>query len=165
VSQSGAGAQRMEQLRSEPQDEHDLAMDWTWDGDETDEESKIRAEAQKILDLPELPISATTVRVPIMIGHAEAIWVELDDALTAEQATDLLSRAPSVQVVDVPTPGAAAQTDQVLVGRIRPDRAGENGLVLFLACDNLVKGAALNAIQIAELVLRETRAAAALARE
>jgi len=167
-SVSGAGAQRMEQLRSEPQDEHDLAMDWTWDGDETDEESKIRAEAQKILDLPELPISATTVRVPIMIGHAEAIWVELDDALTAGQATDLLSRAPSVQVVDVPRPGAAAQTDQVLVGRIRPDRAGDNGLVLFLACDNLVKGAALNAIQIAELVLGEiatSRAAAALARE
>ena len=164
-SVSGAGAQRMEQLRSEPQDEHDLAMDWTWDGDETDEESKIRAEAQKILDLPDLPISATTVRVPIMVGHAEAIWIELEDDLTAEQATELLSRAPSVHVVDVPTPGAAAQTDQVLVGRIRPDRAGENGLALFLACDNLVKGAALNAIQIAELVLRETRAAAALARE
>jgi aspartate-semialdehyde dehydrogenase len=164
-SVSGAGAQRMEQLRSEPQDEHDLAMDWTWEGDETDEEAKIRAEAQKILDLPELPISATTVRVPIMIGHAEAVWLELDDALTVEQATELLSRAPSVRVVDVPTPGAAAKTDQVLVGRIRPDRAGENGLALFLACDNLVKGAALNAIQIAELVLRETRAAAALARE
>jgi aspartate-semialdehyde dehydrogenase len=140
-------------------------MDWTWEGDETDEEAKIRAEAQKILDLPELPISATTVRVPIMIGHAEAVWLELEDALTVEQATELLSRAPSVRVVDVPTPGAAAKTDQVLVGRIRPDRAGENGLALFLACDNLVKGAALNAIQIAELVLRETRAAAALARE
>jgi aspartate-semialdehyde dehydrogenase len=167
-SVSGAGAQRMEQLRSEPQDEHDLAMDWTWDGDETDEESKIRAEAQKILDLPDLPISATTVRVPIMVGHAEAIWIELEDDLTAGQATELLSRAPSVHVVDVPTPGAAAKTDQVLVGRIRPDRAGQNGLALFLACDNLVKGAALNAIQIAELVLRETatsRDAAALARE
>jgi aspartate-semialdehyde dehydrogenase len=129
-------------------------MDWSWDGDETDEESKIRAEAQKILDLPELPISATTVRVPVLVGHAEAVWVELDDALTAAQATEILSRAPSVRVVDVPTPGDAAKTDQVLVGRIRPDRAGgENGLVLFLACDNLVKGAALNAIQIAELVL------------
>jgi len=81
------------------------------------------------------------------------VWIELDDALTAEQATELLSRAPSVRVVDVPTPGDATKTDQVLVGRIRADRAGENGLVLFLACDNLVKGAALNAIQIAELIL------------
>ena len=152
-SVSGAGAQRMERLRAEPQDEHNLAMDWSWEGDETEEESKIRAETQKILDLPELPISATTVRVPVLVGHAEAVWVELEDSLSAEQATHVLSRAPSVRVVDVPTPGDAAKTDQVLVGRIRRDRAGENGLVLFLACDNLVKGAALNAIQIAELVL------------
>ncbi len=155
-SVSGAGAQRMEQLRAEPQDEHDLAMDWSWDGDETDEESKIRAETQKILELPDLPLSATTVRVPILVGHAEAVWIELEDALSAEQATELLRNAPSVRVVDVPTPGAAAQTDQVLVGRIRPDRAAENGLALFLACDNLVKGAALNAIQIAELLLTRT---------
>ena len=155
-SVSGAGAQRMEQLRAEPQAEHDLAMDWSWDGDETDEESKIRAETQKILELPELPLSATTVRVPVLVGHAEAVWVELEDSLSAEQATELLRAAPSVRVVDVPTPGAAAQTDQVLVGRIRPDRATENGLVLFLACDNLVKGAALNAIQIAELLLTRT---------
>jgi aspartate-semialdehyde dehydrogenase len=153
-SVSGAGAQRMEQLRAERVDEHDLAMDWSWDGDETDEESKIRAEAQKILELQKLPISATTVRVPVLVGHAEAVWVELDDALSAKQATEVLSRAPSVQVVDVPTPGEAAKTDQVLVGRIRTDRAGANGLALFLACDNLVKGAALNAIQIAELVLK-----------
>jgi aspartate-semialdehyde dehydrogenase len=158
-SVSGAGAQRMEQLRAEPQEQHNLAMDWTWDGDETDEESKIRAEAQKILDLPELPISATTVRVPVRVGHAEAVWIEFDEALTAEQATELLSNAPSVRVVDVPTPGDAAQSDQVLVGRIRRDRAGENGLALFLACDNLVKGAALNAIQIAELVLAKPQPA------
>jgi aspartate-semialdehyde dehydrogenase len=155
-SVSGAGAQRMEQLRAEPQDEHNLAMDWTWEGDETDEESKIRAETQKILELPELPLSATTVRVPILVGHAEAVWLELEDPLSADQATELLRNAPSVRVVDVPTPGAAALTDQVLVGRIRPDRAAENGLVLFLACDNLVKGAALNAIQIAELLLTRT---------
>jgi aspartate-semialdehyde dehydrogenase len=155
-SVSGAGAQRMEQLRAEPQDEHALAMDWSWEGDETDEESKIRAETQKILELPDLPLSATTVRVPILVGHAEAVWIELDDALSAEQATELLRDAPSVRVVDVPSPRAAAQTDQVLVGRIRPDRAAENGLTLFLACDNLVKGAALNAIQIAELLLTRT---------
>jgi aspartate-semialdehyde dehydrogenase len=159
-SVSGAGAQRMEQLRAEPQDEHNLAMDWVWDGDETDEESKIRAETQKILELPELPISATTVRVPVLIGHAEAVWVELEEPLSADQATELLRAAPSVHVVDVPTPGDAARTDDVLVGRIRADRAGENGLALFLACDNLNKGAALNAIQIAELLLDRARVAA-----
>jgi len=151
-SVSGAGAQRMEQLRAEPVDEHDLRMDWTWDGDETDEESKIRAETQKILELPELPISATTVRVPVLVGHAESVWVEFDDSLSAAQAETILREAPSVQLLDVPTPGDAARTHDVLVGRIRPDRAS-NGIVLFLACDNLVKGAALNAIQIAELLL------------
>ena len=152
-SVSGAGAQRMEQLRNEPQEEHDLRMDWSWEGDETDEESKIRAEAQKILELPELPISATTVRVPVLVGHAEAVWVELEDDLSPQDAERVLGEAPSVRLVDVPTPGAAAQTDEVLVGRVRRDRAGANGLVLFLACDNLNKGAALNAIQIAERVL------------
>jgi aspartate-semialdehyde dehydrogenase len=160
-SVSGAGAQRMEKLRAESPEDHDLVMDWTWEDDETDEESKIRAEARKILELPDLPISATTVRVPVLVGHAEAVWIELEDGLTPEQATTLLRAAPSVQVVDVPTPAAAAKTDQVLVGRIREDRAsGENGLVLFLACDNLVKGAALNAIQIAELLLERSRVAA-----
>jgi aspartate-semialdehyde dehydrogenase len=162
-SVSGAGAQRMEQLRSEPPDEHDLRMDWTWDGDETDEESKIRAEARKILELPELPISATTVRVPVLVGHAESVWIELQEPLTPEQATQLLAAAPSVRVVDIPTPRAAAKTEDVLVGRIRRDRAAgeasENALVLFLACDNLTKGAALNAIQISELLLRERAAA------
>src|SRR5579862_999388 len=152
-SVSGAGAQRMEQLRNEPPEEHDLRMDWMWDGDETDEESKIRAEAQKILELPELPISATTVRVPVLVGHAEALWVELDDELSPQDAERVLGEAPSVRLVDVPTPGAAAQTDDVLVGRVRRDRAGTNGLVLFLACDNLNNGAALNAIQIAERAL------------
>jgi aspartate-semialdehyde dehydrogenase len=153
-SVSGAGAKRMEELRREPSAEHDLKMDWTWDGDETDEESKIRAEARKILELPDLPISATTVRVPVMVGHAESVWVELEDDLSPEQAEAILRAAPSVRLVDVPTPAAAAQTEDVLVGRIRTDRATDgNGLVLFLACDNLVKGAALNALQIAELVL------------
>jgi aspartate-semialdehyde dehydrogenase len=159
-SVSGAGARRMEALRAETPAEHNLAMDWTWDGDETDEESKLRAETRKIMELPELPVSATTVRVPVLVGHAEAVWIELDRPLTADQATELLRNAPSVQVVDVPTPGDAAQTDQVLVGRIRPDRAAEHGLALFLACDNLNKGAALNAIQIAELILERLRIAA-----
>jgi aspartate-semialdehyde dehydrogenase len=151
---SGAGAQRMEQLRNEPVEQHNVGVDWTWEGDETDEESKIRAETQKIMELPDLPISANTVRVPVLVGHAESVWIETDDALTAAQAEEILRNAPGLQLVDVPTPRDATQTDQVLVGRIREDRAAErNGLVLFLACDNLVKGAALNAIQIAELIL------------
>ena len=159
-SVSGAGARRMEALLAEPQAEHDLDMNWDWEGDETDEEAKLRAETRKILELPDLPISATTVRVPVLVGHAEAVWLETEEPLSAAQAESLLRAAPSVRVVDVPTPGAAAQTDDVLVGRIRPDRAGENGLVLFLACDNLNKGAALNAIQIAELLLDRQRVAA-----
>jgi aspartate-semialdehyde dehydrogenase len=96
----------------------------------------------------------------VLVGHAEAVWVELEQPLSAQRARELLGRAPSVRVVDVPTPRDAAQTDDVLVGRIRPDRASENGLALFLACDNLNKGAALNAIQIAELLLQQARVAA-----
>lgn len=158
---SGAGAQRMERLRAEAPDEHDLEFDWTWEGDETDEEAKIRAETCKILELPELPLSATTVRVPVLVGHAQSVWVELEKPLPPEHAESVLAAAPSVRLVETPTPGAAAQTDEVLVGRIRPDRAAEgNGLVLFLACDNLVKGAALNALQIAELLLEPARTVA-----
>jgi aspartate-semialdehyde dehydrogenase len=158
---SGAGAQRMERLRAEAPEEHDLEFDWTWEGDETDEEAKIRAEARKILELPELPLSATTVRVPVLVGHAQSVWVELKKPLPPEHAESVLAAAPSVRLVETPTPGGAAQTDEVLVGRIRPDRAAEgNGLVLFLACDNLVKGAALNALQIAELLLEPARTAA-----
>jgi aspartate-semialdehyde dehydrogenase len=150
---SGKGAARAEELRNEPVDQHDVGFDWTWEGDETDEESKIRAEARKILELPDLAISPTTVRVPVLVGHAESVWVEFEDDLSPEQAERLLEQAPSVRLVDAPTPGASAQTDEVLVGRVRRDSAAANGLVLFLACDNLNKGAALNAIQIAERVL------------
>jgi aspartate-semialdehyde dehydrogenase len=159
-SVSGAGAQRMEELRAEPASEHDLVMDWDWVGDESDEEAKLRAETRKILELPDLPISATCVRVPVLVGHCEAIWVELDEPLSPEQAASVLRAAPSVRVLDlpeVPTPRAAAGADEVLVGRIRPDRAADNGLALFLASDNLRKGAALNAIQIAEFLLDNAR--------
>jgi aspartate-semialdehyde dehydrogenase len=155
-SVSGAGAQRMEQLRNEAVDDHNLVMDWTWEGDDSDEESKLRAETRKIMELPDLPISATCVRVPVLVSHCEAIWVELEDDLGADQAAALLLEAPSVRVLDLPefpTPGDAAGGDEILVGRIRADSASENGLALFLASDNLRKGAALNAIQIAELVL------------
>jgi aspartate-semialdehyde dehydrogenase len=127
-------------------------MDWDFDGEEFDEESKLRAETRKIMELPELPIQATCVRVPVMVGHAEAVWIETEDELTPEQATKLLGAAPSVQLDDFPSPGKAAGGDDVLVGRIRRDPTVERGLALFLACDNLRKGAALNAIQIAELL-------------
>jgi len=159
-SVSGKGAQRLQQLLDEPQAEHDLSVDWTFDGEEFDEESKIRDETRKILELPELPVSATCVRVPVPVGHAESIWVETDQALSPDQARELLATAPSVRLVDFPTPGQAAGADETLVGRIRRDPAAENGLVLHLACDNLRKGAALNGIQIAELVLSRRPVAA-----
>jgi aspartate-semialdehyde dehydrogenase len=159
-SVSGAGAQAMERLRNEPQDEHDLRMDWDFDGVEFDEEEKLRLETQKIMELPDLPIQATCVRVPVMIGHAEAIWIETEDDLSPEQARALLEAAPSVRIEDFPSPGKATGIDDVLVGRIRRDPTVEHGLALFLASDNLRKGAALNAIQIAELVLQRARAVA-----
>jgi aspartate-semialdehyde dehydrogenase len=152
-SVSGAGKQAMDRLAGETPDEHDLRMDWDFDGVEFDEESKLREETQKIMELPDLPVSATCVRVPVMVGHAEAVWVETEERLSAEEARSLLEGAPSVRVVDFPSPGQAAGGDDVLVGRIRADPTEPNGLVLFLAGDNLRKGAALNAIQIAELVL------------
>ena len=155
-SVSGAGAQRMTALAGESPEEHDLAMDWSWEGDESDEEAKLRAETRKILELPELPISATCVRVPVMVGHSEAVWVELERPLTPDDASDVLRDAPSVRVLDlpaIPTPRQAAGIDEVLVGRIRRDTASENGIALYLSSDNLRKGAALNAIQIAELLL------------
>jgi len=152
-SVSGAGAQAMERLRNEPQAEHDLRMDWDFDGVEFDEEEKLRLETRKIMELPELPLQATCVRVPVMVGHAESVWIETEDALTPEQAMAVLGEAASVRLDDFPSPGKAAGGDEVLVGRIRRDPTVERGLALFLACDNLRKGAALNALQIAELVV------------
>jgi aspartate-semialdehyde dehydrogenase len=142
----------MEELRATPSAEGNLAMDWDFDGEEFEEESKLRAETRKILELPQLPISATCVRVPVLIGHAEAVWVETDSALSAEDARALLSEAPGLRLEDFPTPHDATGIDEVLVGRIRRDPTVEKGLVLFIVGDNLRKGAALNAIQIAELL-------------
>jgi aspartate-semialdehyde dehydrogenase len=159
-SVSGAGAQRMEELRATRPGEADIAMDWDFDGDESDEESKLRSETRKILELPELPVSATCVRVPVMVGHAEAVWVETEESLSAESAHELLGQAPGVRLQELPTTQAAVSTDAVLVGRIRRDPTVPNGLVLFVVCDNLNKGAALNAIQIAELVLARRAVAA-----
>ncbi len=152
-SVSGAGAQAMERLRNESPAEHDLRMDWDFDGVEFDEEEKLRLETRKIMELPDLPIQATCVRVPIMVGHAEAVWIETEEELTPEQATAILGAAPSIHLENFPSPGKAAGGDEVLVGRIRRDPTVDRGLALFISCDNLRKGAALNAIQIAELVL------------
>ena len=152
-SASGAGARRLRRLLEEPQAEHDLAMDWDYDGEEFEEESKLRAETQKILELPDLPLSATCVRVPVLVGHAEAIWIETDEPLSPEQARSLLAASSGILVDDFPTPRDAAGIDEVLVGRIRRDPTVEHGLALFVVCDNLRKGAALNAIQIAECLI------------
>jgi aspartate-semialdehyde dehydrogenase len=152
-SASGAGSQAMERLRGQPVEEHDLQMDWAFDGVEFDEESKIREETRKILELPDLPISATCIRVPVLVGHAEALWVETEEPLSPMEAERILADAPGLRLEPFPTPGAATGLDEVLVGRIRSDPADQKGLVLFFACDNLRKGAALNAIQIVEYLL------------
>ncbi len=158
-SVSGAGLKRMEELRATASAAQDLAMDWDFDGEEFDEETKIREETRKIMELPELPVSATCVRVPVLIGHSEAVWIETEQPLSAERARELLEAAPGVRIDEFPTPGKAAGQDDVLVGRIRPDRAGD-GLSLFLVGDNLRKGAALNAVQIAELIFAKASLAA-----
>jgi aspartate-semialdehyde dehydrogenase len=150
---SGAGDAGIERLRSTPAGEADLAMDWELEGDEFSEEAKLRAETRKVLSLPELPVQANCVRVPVMVGHAQAVWVETKETLAPEQARDLLAAAPHVRLADLATPSDAAGADDVLVGRIRRDPTVDNGLLLWSVCDNLRKGAALNAVQIAEVLL------------
>ena len=122
---------------------------------ETDEEQKLRNESRKILDIPNLRVSGTCVRVPVFTGHSLSIAVEFERPISVARATELLASAPGVQLMDVPTPLEAAGKDPCFVGRIRKDESlpGGNGLVLFVSNDNLRKGAALNAIQIAELLL------------
>ena len=123
------------------------------DSGETSEERKLVEESRKILELPDLAVSATCVRVPVFTGHCLTINAEFDRPISPERATGLLSAAPGVVVDDVPTPLAAAGIDPTLVGRIRVDPTVRHGLSLFVAGDNLRKGAALNAIQIAEALL------------
>ncbi|MFC6239301.1 aspartate-semialdehyde dehydrogenase [Longivirga aurantiaca] len=122
---------------------------------ETDEEQKLRNESRKILGIPELLVSGTCVRVPVFTGHSLSINAEFDSALSVERALELLGAAPGVVVTDVPTPLEAAGKDPSFVGRVRQDQsvADGKGLVLFLSNDNLRKGAALNAVQIAELLV------------
>ena len=121
---------------------------------ETDEEKKLRNESRKILELPGLRVSGTCVRVPVFSGHSLAINAEFRDDISADRAREVLSSAPGVQLADVPTPLKAAGQDPSYVGRIRPDQAAPEGkgLALFISNDNLRKGAALNTVQIAELL-------------
>ncbi|MEU4241012.1 aspartate-semialdehyde dehydrogenase [Actinoplanes sp. NPDC026619] len=125
--------------------------------DETDEEQKLRNESRKILDLPGLLVSGTCVRVPVFTGHSLQLNARFARPITPARARELLGSAPGVELSDVPTPLEAAGRDPSFVGRIRADETVENGLALFVSNDNLRKGAALNAVQVAELIAAELR--------
>ncbi|MFV0525986.1 MAG: aspartate-semialdehyde dehydrogenase [Acidimicrobiales bacterium] len=119
---------------------------------ETSEEQKLRFESRKILRIDELSVSGLCVRVPVFTGHSLAVNARFERSITPERATELLREATGVVLADVPTPLHAAGIDDTIVGRIRVDDTVDHGLALFLSGDNLRKGAALNAIQIAELL-------------
>ena len=121
--------------------------------EETDEEQKLRNESRKILGLPDLRVSGTCVRVPVFTGHSLAINAEFSRPISPDRARELLAGAPGVVLADLPTPLDAAGKDPSYVGRIRTDSSVDHGLALFVSNDNLRKGAALNAIQIAEALL------------
>ena len=124
---------------------------------ETDEEQKLRSESRKILEIPELKVSGTCVRVPVFSGHSLQVNARFARPISVERATELLGGAPGVALTDIPTPLQAAGQDPSYVGRIRADETVEHGLALFISNDNLRKGAALNAVQIAELVAAELK--------
>ncbi len=149
-SMSGKGDIGIEELQATPAAGADLGMDWEYDGEEFTEEAKLRAETQKILELPDLKLSATCVRVPVLVGHAQAVWVETESPLAPDEALGVLSESSNLALAELPTPGDAAGRDEVLVARVRRDRADGNGLALWVVNDNLRKGASLNAVQIAE---------------
>ena len=121
--------------------------------EETNEERKLRDESRKILEIQDLAVSATCVRVPVFTGHSLAITAGFRDHISSERAKEILSDVPAVMLEDIPTPLKSAGADPTYVGRIRPDTVLENGINLFLSGDNLRKGAALNAIQIAETLI------------
>jgi aspartate-semialdehyde dehydrogenase len=122
---------------------------------ETDEEQKLRHESRKILEIPGLKVSGTCVRVPVFTGHSLQVNARFARPISVERAKELLGGAPGVAVTEVPTPLQAAGQDPSYVGRIRQDETVDNGLAFFVSNDNLRKGAALNAVQIAELVAAE----------
>jgi len=173
---SGTGKRAMEELRDQSQAAlgggdvqasvypHPIAFNVlphcdAFDGPDTFEETKLVKETHKIMGDDSIGISATCVRVPVWRSHSEAVWIETEQPLTADEARQLLEGAPGVRVVDdpsaagYPTPSEAAGDDDVLVGRIREDGSRRNGLALWVVADNLRKGAALNAVQIAEALL------------
>jgi len=119
----------------------------------TEEEIKLRDETRKILEIPSLPVSCTCVRVPVFTGHSLSINVEFERPISPERALEILGQTPGVVVSEVPNPVEAAGTDPVYVGRVRRDPSAQNGLALFVVGDNLRKGAALNAVQIAEALI------------
>lgn len=133
-----------------------------WAGDlvddgrfETNEEQKLRDESRKILHIPDLKVSGTCVRVPVFTGHALSINASFDRPLSVDEATEILRNAPGVLLDDVPTPLKSAGIDESIVGRLRADETFDNGLAMFVAGDNLRKGAALNTVQIAEILAAE----------
>ena len=134
---------------------------WAMQGDDTEEEVKVMAETRRVLAAPELRMSVTTVRVPVAVGHSAAVWAELDTGADPDDVRALLRSAPGIVVVDdpnaqrYPMPRAVAGTDDVQVGRVRRDTGTENGIALFFSADNLRKGAATNAVQVAELLLSD----------
>ena len=174
---SGTGKRAMEELRDQSQASlgggdvqasvypHPIAFNVlphcdAFDGPDTFEETKLIKETHKILGDDSIGISATCVRVPVWRSHSEAVWIETEQPLTAGDARQLLEGAPGVRVVDdpstagYPTPSEATGGDDVLVGRIREDGSRRNGLALWVVADNLRKGAALNGVQIAELLVQ-----------
>jgi aspartate-semialdehyde dehydrogenase len=134
---------------------------WAMQGDDTEEEVKVIAETRRLLAAPDLRMSVTTVRVPVAVGHSAAVWAELDSAADPDDVRALLRESPGIVVVDdpaaqrYPMPRAVAGTDDVQVGRIRRDAGTEHGIAMFFSADNLRKGAATNAVQVAELLLRD----------
>lgn len=122
---------------------------------ETDEEQKLRNESRKILGISELAVSATCVRVPVFTGHSLVVHASFDKPVEVEQAHEILSTSQGVELCELPTPLKATGKDPSYVGRIRKDQSVDNGLVLFISNDNLRKGAALNTVQIAELLRAE----------
>lgn len=127
----------------------------------TKEEMKMVNETKKIMEDPTINVSPTTVRVPVLIGHSEAVTITTEKKITREKAIELLSNFPGVKVVDDPSKNLyplaihAAGKDECFVGRIREDVGIENGLSMWIVADNLRKGAALNAVQIAEVLIRD----------
>jgi aspartate-semialdehyde dehydrogenase len=126
----------------------------------TSEEVKLRDETRKIMSLPELKVTATCVRVPVMVGHSVAVHAEFERAISPEEARSILENAPGVEVLDdpgadvYPTPLHATRRDPCFVGRIRQDLFDDHALEMFCVADNLRKGAALNTVQVAELLTR-----------